>query len=45
MGGSNPQQPPTNADTVLHVAEPPLHLEQVHCYALAVSQVVSCNAT
>jgi hypothetical protein len=25
-GGSNPQQPSTNADTVLHVGEPPLHL-------------------
>jgi hypothetical protein len=25
-GGSNPQQPSTNADTVLHTGEPPLHL-------------------
>jgi hypothetical protein len=25
-GGSNQQQPPTNADTVLHTGEPPLHL-------------------
>jgi hypothetical protein len=25
-GGSNPQQPPTNTDTVLHAGEPPLHL-------------------
>jgi hypothetical protein len=25
-GGSNPQQPPTNADTMLHVGEPPQHL-------------------
>jgi hypothetical protein len=25
-GGSNPQQPPTNANTVLHVGEPPQHL-------------------